>query len=174
MPRQNSGKPPVLFNREVDREIPDQLVSFWRGGDGRTKWNPLLRRPFEPAEKAALEIRIAELECGTAPFDDCDRNRLKIEIDGMLGGYTTMRRADRESAEVLSASYLWVVQDYPAWAIRAVCRSIRTGKVGNPSFCPNEAEFARLIAERVQPFAERLRITKELLQAPIDADGLHQ
>ena len=104
---------PGLFEREVDRGIPDRVVIWWQDGAAM----PELRRPWSDEEKLALNRRADDLRTALLPWPQPSRNTLLQEISGMLGAFPSMQRLDKSTALSITLGYLWTVRERPHWAI---------------------------------------------------------
>jgi hypothetical protein len=156
---------PALFVLAVDRSIPDRVVMFWENG-GVGLGTPVLRRRLTDAEKSALEQRASELRDALAPWPESSRDKLLEEISGMLGAFPSMQRLDEETAMCMAAAYLWTVRGRPHWAISKGCGMVRAGAAGfNPSYCPSEPEFNKMIGRLIADYVNRLAATERLLAA---------
>jgi hypothetical protein len=152
---------PAIFSREADRRIPDRVL-MWTESNGVAE----LRRPLTDAERATVERRTAELRSALAPWPKASREVLEGEVSLMLGGFAVMQRLDDLAAMGLVSQYLQLTRDKPYWAIVRACRLIREGKAGLAvGYCPNEAEFNKLIRSLVALYEERLIKAQQLLDA---------
>ncbi len=158
---------PAVYVREIDRDFRD-LVRFWENG-GVGSGTPVLRRPFNEAERSALERRIWELRCALASFESGDSEALGRAINGMLGAFPMMQRFDQVAALSMARAYLSLVGGRPYWAIVKACQNVRLGTAGlNLGFCPSEPEFNILVGRLVEPYVNALRRAESLLAAKID------
>jgi hypothetical protein len=158
---------PAKYVREVDRDLGD-LVRFWEGA-GVGSGTPVLRRPFNDAERSALERRIWELRCALTAFESRDREALGRAINGMLGAFPMMQRFDQVAALSMARAYLSLAEGRPYWAIVKACQMVRLGTAGlNSGFCPSEPEFNTLVGRLVEPYVNALRRAESLLAATIE------
>lgn len=151
---------PKLFQADIDRELPDRLVGFWRGG------RPILRRAMTAEERGKIESRARELDAALMSYREAQKDILASAIVKMLKAFPAMHKHDLRAALQIAQGYLEVVAGEPPWAILAVCHSVRTGVAGcNPAWPPNEPEFAARVRAQTDPYRERLRQVRALLAA---------
>jgi hypothetical protein len=166
-PIRREDRLPAIHVGEIDRDLYS-VVMFWEGG-GVGSGTPVLRRPFNASERAALERRVWELGCAVAPFEDSNREVLLQAITGMLGAFPMMQRFDQSTALGIVAGYLWTARERPHWAIVKACERVRSGNAGlNASYCPSEPEFNNLISRLVEPYVNALRRAENLMMKKIE------
>jgi len=95
-----------------------------------------------------------------------DQTQIINEISRMLFGYPSCRTMDPEAYRVLLVEFTTAVDDGTAPHVAPVCRDVKLGRIGNPSFPPTVAEFAGWLrkarddADHAE-WQSRQRITRE-------------
>jgi hypothetical protein len=164
IPIEDSSQVPAVFVRETDRDIPDQVVSWYEGIADPT---PVLIRGLREDERAVLQRRRRDLLMAlAAPADGRHGDRCAAAVAAMLAGFPAMSRHDIKAATAMVAGYLSIVGDRPPWAIIEACSKVRCGEAGiDRNFCPSEAAFCTVVRSIATPYELQLRKTKALLDA---------
>lgn len=163
-----STSPPAVANRSTDVDIPRSVWSAWRPDHGAR----CIRRELLPAERLALEARVAELAPALAPFGNAEVDRVVMAISGMFGGFTSMRHTDSDAAGRIEA-VMRVLAEWPAWAIVKACTSIqRDGVWRNGRFDrqwpPNDSEIVDAVRREAALYADPMRSARDLLNAEVE------
>lgn len=131
-----------------------------------------LRRELTVSERSALIERVSDLEGALMPYSAAERTSCAAAISGMIGAFTVMHRYSASVAATITTAYLWTLRDRPRWAIEKVCSDIREGKADlAPNYCPNEPEINIAIGKVLEPYNERLRLAKSLLNASVSTEA---
>lgn len=131
----------------------------------------LLHRLPTDGERAVLTRRQAALEIAATPAvpQEC-----AVAIAQMLAGFPSYRAAG-EDFEIMATQYATVLRRYPAWAIRAACGEISSGRlIGdevlglNPAFPPSAQQVAVVTAREVRALERELAEVREVIAGRVE------
>lgn len=130
----------------------------------------LYRLPSED-ERAALVRRQAALEIAATPALP---HESAVAVVQMFSGFPSYRAGEAD-AEMMATQYATVLRKYPAWAIRAACDEISSGRlVGdealnlNPAFPPSAEQVAIVTAREVRALERELVEVREVLTGRVE------
>lgn len=162
-----------MYVRDVDFAIPRQAWCAWKN-DGEDR---KLRRALTAQERGMLEARAAQIEPVLAPYRPEETDDVALALSDMLGG---MKGERQSAADVVAKidSLRRLLQPFPAWAIAATCRRIRTegydvrdrdGTRREKHWSPADGELVDEVKKTVRMYAEALASARALLDAEVDA-----
>lgn len=170
--RRTSGLPVYLSN-EADLVIPRKTWSNFKE-DGRPR---MLRRALEPAERAIVEHRRAELAPWMEPFHDAENDMVALSLIEMFSSFS----GARDETDVAGRVELLIqrrLAEFPEWAITRACnrmgmRGYTRREQGKPDWIerhwpPSDPEIVLVVEEELRTYKRRHDDAVELLAAEVE------
>lgn len=165
----NLGDPlPKISSPLTDVEIPRAVWSAWHE-EGKPRQ---IRRPLADSERRALEVRRDEIAPALVAFEPRDAEHVLLAVVDMFSSCRSMRQTGEEALAV-AESTCRALDEFPAWAILKVCRSIQQNGVWRDGkfdrvWPPNDSEVVAAVRAEIAFYGRRHSETVALLAATVE------